>query len=56
MLTAFAALVVFLFGGRLVAAKAAGVWRTSVGNEEYVRRVRDLDAPIQPLTGCGTTE
>ncbi len=42
---AFAALVLFLFGGTLVAAKAAGVWRTSVSDEEYVRRVRDLDAP-----------
>lgn len=42
---ALAALVVLLFAGGSLAAKAAGLWRTSVSDAEYVERVRELDAP-----------
>ena len=42
---AFAALLLVLFGGGILAARSAGVWRTSVSDDEYSRRVRELDGP-----------
>lgn len=42
---AFALVLLVLFGGSMVAAKAAGVWRTNVSDEEYVYRVQELHEP-----------
>lgn len=42
---AFAALVVGLFVGGTLLARAAGHWKNAVTNEEYARRVRSLDSP-----------
>ena len=42
---AFAALVVALFAGGILAAKIGGYWRTSITNEEYMARIQELDGP-----------
>jgi polyferredoxin len=42
---AFALLVFVLFVGGILAAKSAGVWRTSVSDEEYASRLKQLDRP-----------
>jgi len=42
---AFAALVVALFFGGILLAKTAGVWKTSVSNAEYSRRIKEIDGP-----------
>ncbi|MBK7703510.1 MAG: 4Fe-4S binding protein [bacterium] len=41
----FAAAVVLLFFGGIGAAKLAGRWRTGVTDQEYLRRVQEIDAP-----------
>jgi NAD-dependent dihydropyrimidine dehydrogenase PreA subunit len=42
---AFAALVVGLFVGGTFLAKAGGLWRGSISNEEYSRRILSIDSP-----------
>jgi polyferredoxin len=42
---AFAALVVGLFAGGTLLARAAGHWRNSIPVEEYAHRVRTIDSP-----------
>jgi polyferredoxin len=41
----FAALVVALFAGGILAAKVAGYWRTSITDDEYLARIHELDGP-----------
>jgi NAD-dependent dihydropyrimidine dehydrogenase PreA subunit len=41
----FAALVVGVFVGGVLLARATSHWRGSVTNEEYARRVRAIDSP-----------
>jgi polyferredoxin len=41
----FAAAVLLLFFGGIGAAKLAGRWRTEVGDQEYLRRVQEIDSP-----------
>jgi NAD-dependent dihydropyrimidine dehydrogenase PreA subunit len=43
---AFAALVVGLFVGGTLLARASGHWRNGLTNEEYARRVRAIDSPV----------
>jgi len=42
---AFAALVVAIFGGGILTAKIAGYWRTSIPDEEYLTRIREIHGP-----------
>lgn len=42
---AFAVVLLVLFGGTMVAAQVAGVWRTNVSDEEYVYRLQELNDP-----------
>lgn len=42
---AFAALVVGLFVGGVVLARATGTWHNVIGNEEYAHRIRTIDSP-----------
>jgi len=42
---AFAALVAVLFVSGTLLARVAGVWQSSITNEEYARRVRAIDSP-----------
>jgi NAD-dependent dihydropyrimidine dehydrogenase PreA subunit len=42
---AFAALVVGLFVGGTLLARAAGVWRSSITVEEHAHRIRTIDSP-----------
>jgi polyferredoxin len=42
---AFAALVVGLFVGGTLLARAAGSWHNAIGNAEYARRIRAIDSP-----------
>ena len=42
---AFAALVVGLFAGGTLLARAAGHWRSSIAVEEYDHRIRTIDSP-----------
>jgi polyferredoxin len=42
---AFAALVVGLLAGGIVLAKAGGLWRGSISNEEYARRILRIGSP-----------
>jgi Fe-S-cluster-containing hydrogenase component 2 len=42
---AFAAVVVGLFVGGTLLARATGHWRNAVANEEYAARVRSIDSP-----------
>jgi polyferredoxin len=42
---AFAALVAGLFVGGTLLAKAGGLWRSSISNEEYSRRILSIDSP-----------
>jgi NAD-dependent dihydropyrimidine dehydrogenase PreA subunit len=42
---AFAALVVGLFGGGVLLARATGHWRNTISNEEYARRIPAIDSP-----------
>jgi polyferredoxin len=42
---AFAALVLTLFAGGIAAAKLAGYWETSIPDEEYLARMREVHAP-----------
>jgi ferredoxin len=41
----FAALVLLLFGGTIQAARAWGVWRNAITDEEYAARIREIDHP-----------
>ena len=41
----FAALVVGLFAGGLLLARASGHWRSAISSEEYARRIRAIDSP-----------
>jgi polyferredoxin len=43
--TAFAALVLAVFAGGILAARVAGYWRTSISDDEYLARIQELDAP-----------
>jgi len=43
--TVFAALVVVLFFGGINAARLAGYWRTEISEQEYLRRVQEVNAP-----------
>jgi hypothetical protein len=42
---AFAALVAGLFVAGILGARAAGAWRNSISDEEYARRIREIDSP-----------
>ncbi len=42
---AFAALVVLLFAGGTLAARAFGLWHNEISVEEYGRRIRTIDSP-----------
>jgi len=42
---AFAALVVGVFVGGVLLARAAGHWRNPISNEEYAGRIRAIDSP-----------
>ena len=42
---AFAVLVVSLFVGGILLARAAGLWHNSITTEEYARRIRAIDSP-----------
>jgi hypothetical protein len=42
---AFAALVVGLFVGGTLLARAAGLWSNPITNEEYAERIRTIDSP-----------
>jgi hypothetical protein len=42
---AFAALVVGVFVGGVLLARASGHWRNSLTTEEYGRRIRSIDSP-----------
>jgi ferredoxin len=42
---AFAALVVGLFVGGTLLARASGHWRTRITAEEYARRIQAIDSP-----------
>jgi NAD-dependent dihydropyrimidine dehydrogenase PreA subunit len=42
---AFAALVVGLFVGGTLLARATGHWRNAITNEEYAHRIRTIDSP-----------
>ncbi len=41
----FATAVLVLFGGGILAAKAAGYWKTSITDEEYLARIREIHSP-----------
>lgn len=41
----FAALVVMLFYGGIQVAKVSGYWKSSISNEEFLRRVQEIDDP-----------
>ncbi|MBA4378587.1 MAG: (4Fe-4S)-binding protein [Gemmatimonas sp.] len=41
----FAAAVLLVFFGGIGAAKLAGRWRTGITDQEYLRRVQEMDAP-----------
>jgi len=41
----FAALVVVLFTGGVMAARVSGHWRSSLSDAEYARRIREIDSP-----------
>jgi polyferredoxin len=41
----FAAAVALLFYGGIGLAKSVGVWRTEISDQEYLRRVQEIDAP-----------
>jgi polyferredoxin len=41
----FAVLVVMLFYGGINVAKVAGKWRTEISDQEFLRRVQELDSP-----------
>ncbi len=43
--TAFAALVLVLFFGGIQTAKLAGFWKTEITDQEYVRRVQEIESP-----------
>jgi hypothetical protein len=40
-----AALVLGLFFGGIACARAAGYWRTSVSDQEYLQRIHELHGP-----------
>ena len=40
----FASLVALLFGGTIVAARAWGVWRTGIADQEYAERLGGIDS------------
>jgi len=42
---AFATLVVGVFVGGTLLARATGHWRSAITDEEYARRIRTIDAP-----------
>jgi NAD-dependent dihydropyrimidine dehydrogenase PreA subunit len=42
---AFAALVVGVFLGGTLLARAAGLWQNAISDEEYARRIRAIDSP-----------
>jgi polyferredoxin len=42
---AFALLLLLLFGGSIEAARAWGLWRNAITNEEYAARIREIDDP-----------
>jgi NAD-dependent dihydropyrimidine dehydrogenase PreA subunit len=42
---AFAALLVVLFAVGIAAARATGHWRNTIGDQEYARRIREMDSP-----------
>jgi Fe-S-cluster-containing hydrogenase component 2 len=42
---AFAALVVGMFVGGTLLARATGHWRNGISDEEYARRIRAIDSP-----------
>jgi polyferredoxin len=42
---AFAALLLLVFAGGIEAARLAGVWKGSVSDAEYARRIHELDGP-----------
>jgi len=42
---AFAVLVVGVFVGGTLLARASGHWKNAIPNEEYVRRIRTIDSP-----------
>jgi ferredoxin len=42
---AFAALVVGLFVGGVLVARATGTWHNAITNEEYAHRIRTIDSP-----------
>lgn len=42
---AFAALVVGLFVGGVLLARATGTWHNAITDEEYARRIRTIDSP-----------
>ena len=41
----FAALVVALFAGGVAVARISGRWRNPITDEEYARRIREIDSP-----------
>ena len=41
----FAAAVLIVFGGGILAAKAAGYWKSSITDEEYLTRIREIESP-----------
>lgn len=42
----FAAAVLGIFGGGILLAKAAGYWKSSIPDEEYLARIREIDSPV----------
>ncbi|HEX5131283.1 MAG TPA: 4Fe-4S binding protein [Candidatus Krumholzibacteria bacterium] len=42
----FAALVLMLFYGGIQVAKLSGYWNTEIRNDEYRRRIADIDSPV----------
>jgi NAD-dependent dihydropyrimidine dehydrogenase PreA subunit len=42
---AFAGLIVLLFAGGTIAARALGLWHNSITDREYLHRIRNIDAP-----------
>ncbi len=41
----FAALVVGVFAGGVLLARATGHWRNAITNDEYEQRIRTIDSP-----------
>jgi polyferredoxin len=43
---AFAALVVGVFAGGVLLARATGHWRNAITNDDYAHRIRTIDSPV----------